>query len=592
MNREDVFVEVRTRDLTRVGTITPAYLNLKATVRWSNVGSWELHLPADHPLASVLATPGSGIVVTIRGEVEFSGPTVKPKRVRNQTNPDGTLTFVGVTDEQVLADALAFPSPTIADASAQTTANDTRTAAAETLMRAYVGANITPGVAPAGRIAGLREFLTLGGTDLGRGITVTKSPRFKNLLELLHEVAVLSPDLGFRVVQRGGDLVFEVVESVDRRPFVRFDIENGSVTSETIEQSGPSVTRAIVAGQGEGVDRMIVTRTTAESAAGEFDWGRVVETFIDRRDAEAVGELNQSGDEALLEFGYQATSVKLVPSDDQSMVFGTDWRPGDLVALSVGGLPGESYVSAAAFIVDASGVYVGAALGDVRDFDKDVALVKRVDDIDARTSKLERSEAAGSAPEWADVLGKPLTFPPEAHAHDDRYFTEGEVAALLASLVPAGTITATGRSTAPSGWLICDGSAVSRSTYADLFSAIGTSFGAGDGSTTFQVPDLRGRSPVGRDSTQTEFDSLGESGGSKSHAHSLSDAGRAAITNAAGGLTYFRTIDGGFTATTVQSGNSRSGSSTATTQSTGLQGNTDAASALPPYRVVNYMIKI
>lgn len=52
--------------------------------------------------------------------------------------------------------------------------------------------------------------------------------------------------------------------------------------------------------------------------------------------------------------------------------------------------------------------------------------------------------------------------------------------------------------TAPSGWLECDGAAVSRTTYAALFAVIGTTFGAGDGSTTFNVPDLRGRAPIGR----------------------------------------------------------------------------------------------
>lgn len=54
-------------------------------------------------------------------------------------------------------------------------------------------------------------------------------------------------------------------------------------------------------------------------------------------------------------------------------------------------------------------------------------------------------------------------------------------------------------SVVPSGWLICDGLAVSRATYAGLFAAISTVFGAGDGSTTFNVPDMRGRSPVGKD---------------------------------------------------------------------------------------------
>lgn len=58
--------------------------------------------------------------------------------------------------------------------------------------------------------------------------------------------------------------------------------------------------------------------------------------------------------------------------------------------------------------------------------------------------------------------------------------------------VPAGAICAFGMSTVPSGWLYCNGQTVSRTTYARLFAAISTTFGAGDGSTTFALPDLRG----------------------------------------------------------------------------------------------------
>ena len=61
----------------------------------------------------------------------------------------------------------------------------------------------------------------------------------------------------------------------------------------------------------------------------------------------------------------------------------------------------------------------------------------------------------------------------------------------------AGVIQMFGGSTPPAGWLLCDGSAVSRTTYATLFAAIGTTWGAGDGSTTFNLPDLRGRAPIG-----------------------------------------------------------------------------------------------
>lgn len=67
--------------------------------------------------------------------------------------------------------------------------------------------------------------------------------------------------------------------------------------------------------------------------------------------------------------------------------------------------------------------------------------------------------------------------------------------ATLAS--PPGCVMAYCATDAPDGWLLCDGSLISRTTYAVLFAAIGTHFGAGDGSTTFGLPDLRGRVPVG-----------------------------------------------------------------------------------------------
>lgn len=64
---------------------------------------------------------------------------------------------------------------------------------------------------------------------------------------------------------------------------------------------------------------------------------------------------------------------------------------------------------------------------------------------------------------------------------------------------PVGTVTDFAGSTAPTGWLLCYGQAVSRAGYSTLFSVIGTTYGTGDGSTTFNVPDLRGRTSVGKD---------------------------------------------------------------------------------------------
>ena len=65
--------------------------------------------------------------------------------------------------------------------------------------------------------------------------------------------------------------------------------------------------------------------------------------------------------------------------------------------------------------------------------------------------------------------------------------------------VPVGSVTAYAGSTAPSGWLLCFGQAVDRTAYAQLFGVVSTTYGTGDGSTTFNLPDLRGRVPAGKD---------------------------------------------------------------------------------------------
>ncbi|MBM3556935.1 MAG: hypothetical protein FJX47_15435 [Alphaproteobacteria bacterium] len=83
---------------------------------------------------------------------------------------------------------------------------------------------------------------------------------------------------------------------------------------------------------------------------------------------------------------------------------------------------------------------------------------------------------------------------------------------------PVGTILAYGGATIPSGWLDCDGSAISRSTYAALFTALGTTWGAGDGSTTFNLPDLRGRTAIGAGTgSGLSARTLGATGGAETH---------------------------------------------------------------------------
>lgn len=103
-------------------------------------------------------------------------------------------------------------------------------------------------------------------------------------------------------------------------------------------------------------------------------------------------------------------------------------------------------------------------------------------------------------------------------------------AAVQALLVPSGAVSPYAGASEPTGWLFCRGQTISRTTYAALFAAIGTTYGAGDGSTTFTLPDLRGRVVAGQDdmggtsanrltglSGGVDGDVLGAAGGAETH---------------------------------------------------------------------------
>jgi microcystin-dependent protein len=99
--------------------------------------------------------------------------------------------------------------------------------------------------------------------------------------------------------------------------------------------------------------------------------------------------------------------------------------------------------------------------------------------------------------------------------------------------VPAGCVMPFAGAAPPDGWLLCYGQAVSRTSYSDLFAAIGTTYGAGDGSTTFNLPDLRGRVAAGKDdmggsaagrlTSAVSGATLGASGGEQSHVLSTAE---------------------------------------------------------------------
>lgn len=183
--------------------------------------------------------------------------------------------------------------------------------------------------------------------------------------------------------------------------------------------------------------------------------------------------------------------------------------------------------------------------------------------------------------------------PPTRHAH--LHDTDGRDPLRV---VPIGAILAYGGATAPTGFLLCDGTAVSRTvTYAALFAILGTAFGVGDGSTTFNLPDLRQRFPLGK-ATSGTGSTLGGTGGNVDHTHAvgtLANANESAHTHGAG--SYQVTVAGEDAQTPVApvtvgrdgvvpvTGTSAAGSAHTHT----LSGST--ASGNPPFQAVNFIIR-
>lgn len=153
--------------------------------------------------------------------------------------------------------------------------------------------------------------------------------------------------------------------------------------------------------------------------------------------------------------------------------------------------------------------------------------------------------------------------------------------------LPAGTIVQWPGATAPANWLLADGAAVSRITYASLFAAIGVQYGSGDGTTTFNLPNLKGRVAVGLDSSQTEFDVLGETGGAKTHTLTTAEMPSHNHDNTIWNPGYTSGIYNSYRMSAVDNVYTNG----AVLGQTASKGGGGAHNNLQPYIVLNYIIK-
>jgi microcystin-dependent protein len=347
---------------------------------------------------------------------------------------------------------------------------DTRTGSREEIARAWVTENA---IAPADPLRA--QYPIKLGVQQGLGDTITEQTRLKVLSDEVGRI--LDPeDLGWRIELdiQNASYLFKVYAGVDRTASqsingrILFGMKYGNVAGyRKITDSSTAKTVAYVGGQGEGFERNII-EVFSETA------GRRKEAFIDARDTNEIPELTERGLQTLAEYapvnGYEFEAL------NRQFTYETEYDLGDFVTVV---MDKNNYQDLQ--IQKISEIYEQGDIRIVPEFGKPERTIGQA--INAVSKKLEVLEAA---------------TPPGI-------------------IPPAGTVVATAAINVPTGWLECAGQAVSRSTYADLFAAIGTVYGSGNGTTTYNLPNLKGRIPVGRDVAQTEFDAIGEIGGNKTH---------------------------------------------------------------------------
>jgi hypothetical protein len=276
-----------------------------------------------------LLTPGAGVIITDGDTLVMSGPVTSIQR-----GPT-TSTVSGVSDMDVLTGRILYPDPS-KPITAQPAAYDNRSGPAETVLLAYVNANAGPGALTSRRVRGLRVP-----ASQGRGKNVSIKGRLGGLGELVADVS------------ESGSLHVDVLHGEDTSPYlgltvrpvrdltanIRFgsssDFTAGLVGEDwSYTLSRPTVTDAIVAGGGQGVNRLFAEKV---DAAAESLWGMKVEQLVDQRQTSDTGELSDAGVDALSD-GSNPVAVSFTVTGTADIQYRKDWRVGDKVGVTIDGL--------------------------------------------------------------------------------------------------------------------------------------------------------------------------------------------------------------------------------------------------------------
>ncbi|MYX67353.1 ReqiPepy6 Gp37-like protein [Streptomyces sp. KhCrAH-43] len=323
-------VYVRNTALERIGQIDD-YTSLTVVPRYNAIGSFVLEVSADSDKAGLLVEGNGLIIRTADGALVDSGPirTADWSRSKDDSG-EGKLTVGGVSDTEVLTRYTCWPAPGSAIGSQAAAVYKISAVVAETAMRALVNVNAGPGALTVRK----NPLLTLA-TNGGRGPVITRQlNQFDGLFVVLQDIANAA-GLGFRVVQVGAGLQFQVYAPTDRSGTARFAFDLGNLTDANYQTTPPTCTRAIVVAGGQSSPRSCKTYDRTDPLFPGLVLEQFVDlTSVDTASVDLAAQMDQAAEEALT-VGAGKGSLAISPIDIPLLQYGRDYQVGDTVSAKV-----------------------------------------------------------------------------------------------------------------------------------------------------------------------------------------------------------------------------------------------------------------
>lgn len=329
-------------------------LEWSAVLRDCDEGTWTMTLADDDLSREVVE--GWRVIASEDSQTIFSGTVLS----YGGDVGDESLTISGIDDTALLGFRVTYPDPTKPAEQQSDAAYWKRSGLAGTLLDDLIYRNAANGAISARRFPFV--YVDRGSTTggIGKGSSVSINSRYKNVLEEARTLA-RAGGMTFWAEQPDGstDTYFRFRVPEDLTSWAWFSMgDGGGLTGGTYTLTAPTVTNVLVAGQGQGTDRTIKEHWVAPDP-----WGLRIEQFQDRRDTDDPAELEQAGTDTLAE-GAASASATVEVEEVPGLVYGVDYRLGDIVRVDFGRAQIDEPVRAVELTGDPFGRTVKLTLGD------------------------------------------------------------------------------------------------------------------------------------------------------------------------------------------------------------------------------------